>query len=370
MKISIVTGPWLPVPAIQGGAMNRIWQGIAEKFALQGHDVTIICRAFRGQPETEQINGVHYIRRSGFPQSPRIIFDIIKDLIYSLQILPELPQSDVLIINDFWLPLFAPLRPETGRVIINSNRYPKGQYFLYQKASLIVASSHAVSEAIIQQSPYLKSKICVIPNPIHPIFSRNSIANKQEKESFQKLILYVGRLHPEKGIHLLIQAFRLLTQKNIDVKLQIVGPYLEEQGGGGTKYLQRLQALATGLPIVFEPPVFEVNKLVEIYSGADIFCYPSLAEHGESFGLAPLEAMAMGLVTIVSRLNCFRDFIVDGQTGYTFNHNSSDSASELALILERTIKNWNQTSGIREEAMAISERFSYEEIAKSYLSRF
>jgi glycosyltransferase involved in cell wall biosynthesis len=46
-----------------------------------------------------------------------------------------------------------------------------------------------------------------------------------------------------------------------------------------------------------------------------MFVYPCLAEQGETFGLAPLEAVACGAVPIVSDLSCFGDFITPGVNG-------------------------------------------------------
>src|SRR3982750_1418934 len=125
MNISIAAGPCFPVPAIQGGAVQRLWQGLAEQFAAEGHDVTIVCRDYPGQPEQEMLNGVKYVRRGGFSQSRSVAIDLMKDLVYAIGATPKLPPADILVVNDFWLPLFASvLRPDAGRIVINVNRFP------------------------------------------------------------------------------------------------------------------------------------------------------------------------------------------------------------------------------------------------------
>lgn len=368
MRINISTGPWFPVPAIQGGAVHRRWQGLAEVFAAKGHQVSILCRSYPGQPAREVINGVTYIRRGGLPQSTNIYWDLIKDFAYALTSFPTFPSADITVINDFWLPVFAVLRPRLGKIVINCARFPKGQYWLYSKVTRFDAVSQAIKEAIAKEYPAAISRIRVIPNPIDnriffpPISPRNNRKNKT--------ILYVGRIHPEKGIHLLLDAFALLREKNNLANLTIVGPVKEHQGGGGEDYFLQLKAKAEGLPVQFLEPIFEPHQLANIYRQADLFCYPSLAEKGESFGVAPLEAMATGLIPIVSNLDCFKDFIEEGKTGYFFNHRTSEPAKNLAEVLQSAILDWEQTTQMSINATQKAQYFSYEKISELYLADF
>ena len=368
MRINIAMGPWFPVPAIEGGAVHRRLQGVAEVFAAKGHQVTILCRSHPKQPSSEIINGVHYLRRGGFPQSTNIKLDLVKDLIYALTTFPTLPTGDILMINDFWLPVFAPWKPSVGKIVFGAARFPKRQYWLYQQTDLFIAVSQAIAKAIEKQYPAAKKRIQVINNNIDcKIFSPPVIPRKSDE---QKTILYVGRIHPEKGLDLLLTSFSIVIHKIPEVRLKIIGPYQENQGGGGESYLASLKQQAQGLPVEFCEPIFEPNKLADVYRQADLFCYPSLAETGESFGVAPLEAMATGLVPIVSNLDCFKDFIEAETTGYYFDHRSSDKAINLANALEFAVTNWNQTQQMGLNAVKKAMEFSQETIANKYLNVF
>jgi glycosyltransferase involved in cell wall biosynthesis len=368
VNISIATGPWLPIPTVQGGAVPRIWQGLAEEFAARGHQVKMLCRSYPGQPHTEFIRGVEYIRWGGFPQSPNVYVDLLKDLLYALLFFPKLPTADILVINDFWLPVFAALRPKVGKIVINANRFPKGQYQLYARTTFFAAASQAIQDAIAQQYPTAIPRMRVIPNPIDTqIFSPSPLAKKIRQE---KVILYVGRLHPEKGIHLLLDAFAILSKQLPHVKLRIVGPAKGYQGGGGEDYLKILKLKATRLNVDFLGPIFDLPQLVNVYQDADLFCYPSLAEKGESFGVAPLEAMATGLVPVVSELACFKDFIKDHETGYFFNHRTPQAAENLAFILASAISKWEVTCAMSTKARQIAQEYSYEKVAEFYLKDF
>jgi glycosyltransferase involved in cell wall biosynthesis len=368
MRINIATGPWLPVPAVQGGSVHRLWQGLAEEFATQGHQVSMLCRAYPGQPDTEVLNGVTYVRHGGLPQSTNIYWDLLKDFAYAATEVGTFPPAEVTIVNDFWLPVFAAFRPALGKIAINVNRFPKQQYWMYKKIPYLAAPSTVIKDAIIEQDPSTSAKINLIPNPIDTsIFSPPSVPRNADGD---KTILYVGRLHPEKGVHLLLEAFALLCKQNDRAKLTIVGPNSEHQGGGGADYLAKLKSLAEGLPVRFLDPVFEPEKLADIYRQADLFCYPSLAEKGEALPVAPLEAMATGLVPIVSSLDCFRDFITEGQTGYFFDHRTPEAAKNLADVLNSTINHWELTQQVSVDANRTAQSFSYQHVAQLYLADF
>ncbi|BBD57376.1 lipopolysaccharide N-acetylglucosaminyltransferase [Nostoc sp. HK-01] len=368
MIITIVTGPWFPLPAIQGGAHHRLWQGLAEEFAAAGHDVTILCRSYPGQPLTETINGVQYIRRGGFPQSTNIWLDLLKDLVYALLTFPTLPKSNILVINDFWLPVFAPLRFGVGKIVISVGRFPKGQYRLYAYAHRFIVLSKALYEGIAKQYPDAIPRIKIIPNPVDTqIFSPPTLPRQDRGE---KVILYVGRIHPEKGIHLLLEAFSILSKQISQVRLRIIGPIKSSQGGGGEKYFDQLQLQSESLNVEFLNPIFDTKKLADIYRDADLFCYPSLAEKGEAFPIAPLEAMATGLVPIVSNLSCFQDYIQDGETGYFFNHRGNDAAQNLAAVFTHVIQNPEKISYMSMKAIQKAWEYRYEKVADLYLADF
>jgi hypothetical protein len=94
MQITIFMGPWFPVPAVSGGSVHRFWQGIAENFASKGHKVTILSKLWVNQPSHEVLAKVEYIRCRGFTQSKFLLFNIIKDFIYSFSFANKLPDAD------------------------------------------------------------------------------------------------------------------------------------------------------------------------------------------------------------------------------------------------------------------------------------
>lgn len=369
MKITVFMGPWFPVPTVQGGSHHRLWHRLAEEFAGRGHEVTVLCRAYPGQPAREIASGVTYIRCGGFKQSTSTALNLAKDFVYAFLMLPLAPRADIMVINDFWFPvLVAPFRRRTGKTVISVGRFPKGQMSLYRKADRIAALSHSVRRGIEEQTPALASRVRVFANPTDTqIFTPPETPRPSGQG---KTILYVGRVHPEKGLHLLVEAFAILSRRFADAKLKIVGPVKEEQGGGGNIYLRELEDKAAKLNVEFSEPIFDVSKLSEIYRSADLFCYPSLAEKGEAFPVAPLEAMATGLVPVVSDLDCFRDLIEDEATGLFFNHRGEAAAQNLADKLSAAILDEARLRDMGRRAAERAQGFGYAEIAELYLQDF
>ena len=356
-----------------------MWHGLAKEFAKRGHEVTILARAYPGQPEHENSDGIRIVRWGGYDQGTSLRKDLLRCFWYALRAVGKLPEGDIVVTNDFWMPVFAARRKErSGKVVINANRFPKGQYGLYGGADLVAAASRAVAQAIDMQTPKLKQKIRVFPNPVDEAFLRPRDEEGKWKMGDggagkkQLTVLYVGRIHPEKGLDVLLEAWNQVNQiKNKmkmkgDVKLRIVGPWRKEQGGGGGDYLRKLKGKKSK-GVIWGNPQFKPRVLAKMYQNADLFVYPSLAERGESFGVAPLEAMACGTPVLVSDLEVFREYLRPGWNGWKFNHRVCPEYN-LAIAIGRALS--HSTKSLRIRAAKTARAFSLEKVASLYLQSF
>lgn len=123
-----------------------------------------------------------------------------------------------------------------------------------------------------------------------------------------KLLLYVGRLAPEKQIH----QIRTVLDAVPGTRLALVG------GGPAENSLrQRFQ----GANVMFAG-YMEGEELSRAFASSDVFLFPSAFE---SFGLVILEAMASGLPVVSARVGAAQDMITEGKTGYTFDVNDTDA---------------------------------------------
>ncbi len=149
-----------------------------------------------------------------------------------------------------------------------------------------------------------------------------------------------------------------------------MGPVKEGEGGGGEAFAEELKRQVEGLPVRFEAPVYDPAALASIYDEADVFVYPSVAETGESFGIAPLEAMARGVVPVVSDLAVFREYLEPGMNGMVFDHRTKNPAAGLALVLGELISDADRRERMGAAARETAERFSPSAIADKYLQLF
>jgi len=366
MKITIALGAFFPVPTVLGGAVEKAWLALAEEFAARGHQVTMVSRRFGSFPNEEMTRGVQHRRVPGF-SAPRSLFWLkFLDLIYSFRASAASPEADILVTNTFWLPLVVRSR---SRLYVHVARFPKGQLRFYGRAARLQAPSEAIAREIRAQAPNLADRVRVIPYPA-PTVARDGVRPVNQRP---KRILYVGRIHPEKGIHLLVQCFAERARTDFaDWELMITGPANKEGGGAGDEYLERLRALAAPAAdrVVFSGPIFDQARLGEAMQDAQIFVYPSLAETGESFGLAPLEAMANGCAVVVSALECFGEFVHDGSTGYTFDHRAHDPVKALGDRLRAVMADETKLAGIAQAGYEKSQEYSSPRVADQFLKDF
>ncbi|HVT91019.1 MAG TPA: glycosyltransferase family 4 protein [Tepidisphaeraceae bacterium] len=368
MRITIVTGAFLPLPPAACGAVEVLWNELAHEFAAQGHEVTMVSRAWPDQMANETIGRVRYIRRSGFKRTNNLKINLLKDAVFSARIMLSVPKSDICVTNVFWLPaLLASMRRSAGQIVVNVARAPKGQMGLYRFVSRLACTSSAVAEQVIAQTPSVAGITKVLPNPINTKAFVPPAAPRQWNG--KRYVVYTGRIHPEKGVHVLVEAFGRLPNRPNDLTLRIVGPSETSRGGGGEEYLAKLKSLGQNLPVEFLPAIADRNQLAHLLQNAHYYCYPSLAEKGESFGVAPLEAMATGLAPIVSDLACFRDFVQHGVNGVIFDHRN-DPVESLTRALTGQLADTNDIIRMGQAAAETALQFSNSRVAQMFLEDF
>lgn len=368
MRITILMGAFLPVPPIMGGAVEKGWFALGQEFARAGHRVTQISRAVPQLPAFETIEGVKHIRIQGFDAPASLSWLKMLDLAYTLRAALAIPASDIIVTNTFWIPIVLRTR-RRGNLYVHVARFPKGQMRFYKHAARLQTPSRSVAEAVIAEVPSVAAKVKAVPYP-RP---KPHAVETPQFSGRENTLLYVGRVHPEKGVHLLISAFaKLPSEIRSQWKLLIVGPSESRFGGGGDDYRAQLEQRAAdaGGGVEFRGPIFDAAQLEREFRTASLFIYPSLAERGETFGLAPLEAMAHGCPVLVSDLGCFHDFIAHGSTGFIFNHRATDPVDELRTTLERALGDRSALERTGASGCRKSEEYSLEKVARQFLDDF
>jgi glycosyltransferase involved in cell wall biosynthesis len=138
-----------------------------------------------------------------------------------------------------------------------------------------------------------------------------------------RMLLYPGRIIPEKNLQAVLRVFRTLLQETPDLHLVLAGQIeslpFSELGVTPTNFARTLALAGQRLGIPEErvlctgpvPPA----ELRELYGAADV-CINLTLHHDENFGLAQVEAMACGAPVVGSMWGGLKDTIVEGRTGY------------------------------------------------------
>lgn len=130
-----------------------------------------------------------------------------------------------------------------------------------------------------------KQPIAVIPNGI-------DLPNKVVTTKKLKKLLFLGRIHPIKGIDILLESWSLVEKKYPEWSLDIVGP----DGYGYLSYLKKIKEDLGLKRVQFLKEISGKDKLLK-YQSSSIFILPS---HSENFGVSVAEALANGIPCIVS----------------------------------------------------------------------
>ncbi len=381
MRITIVHGFFLPVPPLGGGATEKSWFNLGREFAAQGHTVTMISRRWRGLPNQELSEGLQHVRLKGTDHRRHLWRNLLYDFIWSWRVFFALPTADIVVVNAVALPIWLGwLKPRAGRVVLMTGRMPKGQYRYYRGIARVLAASDFVRTQVVTENPALAPITRIYGYPINwKLLNQQTNTAPPFIQNFateEIIIGFVGRIHAEKGLRLLAAALEIVEQTpNLPPwRLLLCGPADVAHGGSGVGFLNdltnRLSQIVTPHRFNVLNPEFSETTLASVYRHINIFCYPSIAEKGETFGVAVAEAMAAGSVPVVSDLACFKDFIRSGENGLSFDHTAPDAAARFAAALVSLLRDPNLRSRLAAKAERDVRIYDYAVYAATLLADF
>jgi len=239
---------------------------------------------------------------------------------------------------------------------------------LVELADSVIAANPDERADLVWRQHTQSNKVCTIPpgvdvelfRPIERQYSRSELGLPQE----ERIVLFIGRIDPIKGIDTLIDSMSLLDEAastnttlvlvggDLDVDGRPVGPLAEVALGA-----QRA-GIADHCRFVGSQPQ---DQLPLFYSAADIVVVPS---RYESFGLVAVEAMACGRPVIASNVGGLTFTVLDEQTGLLVPH--GDSAA-LAAAMSRLLEDSSLRELMGVEGHQEAQRFSWESVAQSVL---
>jgi len=368
---------WEYPPRLVGG-LGTYAAEITRQYVRMGHDVTVFTMN-PGNLKTREIMGGVEIHRPLLMDITDIIFDMVAEdirrwgpglkffsdiLLYNLlsasklinDVVPrELRHFDILSVHD-WLSAIAGITSkkslklpmafhmhssEQGRTLGDGS---KTVIELEKKgaaaADAIITVSYAMKDELVSLG-YPSNKINVVWNGVDPRKYDPDKVRLEEIEKIrrrygisenEKMILFIGRLAPVKGVDKLILAMPHVLDKHPESKLVVVGT------GELQDYLVRLSGhlrLKDKVKFRFEF-ISEPERIVH-YAAADVVVFPSLYE---PFGIVALEAMAMKKPVVVGArgVSGFRESVIPygpDQTGYHINpYDPADIAWGINNVLD------------------------------------
>jgi glycosyltransferase involved in cell wall biosynthesis len=197
-------------------------------------------------------------------------------------------------------------------------------------------------------------------------------------------VLFVSRISPEKGVHVLVDAFAAVAARLPEAELRLVGAegiVAREMLAGISRdpAVRRLAELSA--PGYLErcldrlPPevrarvtlagALDREAVAEEYRQADVFVSPSLSE---AFGMSILEAMASGLPAVVSRVGGMPEIVADGDTGLVVPPDDPHALGDaVASLLEDPVRRVAMGEAGRRRA---EEAYDWDAVADRFLALY
>ena len=237
---------------------------------------------------------------------------------------------------------------------------------LMASSQLIIASSPHERDSMIQLYDAGDSRIEVVPCGVDlSLFRPLDVEDARKRLGLngEKVIVYVGRIEPIKGLELLLRSAAIMESEDAMKILVIGGDETHDQE------VKRLKGLAEELGIEDMTKfvgVVDQRLLPLYYNAADVCVVPS---YYESFGLVALEALACGTPVVASRVGGLPSVVQHGRTGYLLSWRCPEPfADTLEAILSSTGLRKTMGMAARKRAEGMGWEMVAEETCRLYSS--
>lgn len=207
---------------------------------------------------------------------------------------------------------------------------------LFEKKNLANASViHFVAET--EKDDYLKTKLpfrkfIIIPNGLNNKefcisgVGKEDLRNKYKIPKENKLILFLGRIHPIKGLDTLIPALALVAKETRNFTLILSG---YDEGGYVNEIMKSINACHISNKVIFTGPISGKDKISTLL-GSDIFVLPS---YSEACSMSLIEAMYFSLPSVLTTGVGFSEQINNYGAGIRVKKNSEEIAGAISKLL-------------------------------------
>ena len=350
MKILQVSDSYYPDP----GGVSEVLYHLTKALRNRGNEVHILTG---GHPDAKEEKGVTRLGRRMsirankseinwtfspglFPKVKRFIDENSFDVIHTHG--PFAP-------NISFLALFYSnsVNVATFHTSFSGFNYYKLSKLLFTSISKKIDGSICVSKHALEEiyPHFPKGNYKIIPNGVDT--SRFSPKGKKLKEfSDKKVILFLGRLDPRKGLPVMLRAFPLIKKEIPDAILLVAG-----KGVPPENVPEDLKK-----SVIFKGMI--PNEMVPVYyRSADLYCSPAL--YGETFGIVLLEAMACGTPVIASDIDGYREVVPRKEMLFE-KGNPKQLADKAISILKRD----SEAKRISKIGLETSKKYDWQSVAE------
>lgn len=227
----------------------------------------------------------------------------------------------------------------------------------YNRCDFVTAPSQGILDEMRASGFHKRSRVISNPIDLDHFFPASADEQKHLKKEFgldSFVILYTGRLAPEKHIDDIIRAIAILKEKIPEICLAITG-----HGEGEVS----LRMLAKKLGIEDQVKFFgtvSAEDHTRIYRAADIFAIMSTAE---TQSLSMMKAMATGIPPIGARARGLAEYIHDNENGFLVEPGDYQALTDTILFL---YEHPEERKRLGEGGRAFVKQFSREKIAEEW----
>ena len=235
------------------------------------------------------------------------------------------------------------------------------EQYVKSKSELIFAKSNKLVKILGRLFNIQRQKFCVIPLGADPeLFKFDAEARKEVRDLLglhtnDVVVVYSGKITPQKDLDVLIKALAPLIARDPKVKLLIVG-------GGESSYIEYLRGLISTFEIsknVFFHQWVHRTRLPAFYSASDIAVWPG------SSSISIVEAASVGLPVVIAR-SPVEIYAIENGNGFAFERGN---ISELRNFLETLIYDDTLRGEMdRRSRLLVEQKLNWNSIAEQYLN--
>jgi glycosyltransferase involved in cell wall biosynthesis len=418
MKIAILSQPADPVRPRGPSSSLAIWAREVSRCLAKGCEVAIFCRREGVDKSVEWDDGVQYrrfarirdlrivsglrwrLQHYGYNPSFIPFWSALEAFSYVLQVAIYLRRHEYDVVHIINYSQFASviraINPRLKIVLhmqcewltqLNRNMIEAR----IKNVDLVIGCSAYITDLIRARFPQFADRCHTVFNGVDVKCFSPLKGTGGTKDGKHPRLLFVGRVSPEKGVHVLIEALPKIIERFPEAHLDIVGPNMGSvpydmnvsladdektkdlavfyDGRRACNYFPRLEKdLASAhldAKVRFHDHLSQPD-LVKFYQNASVFIFPAVWH--EPFGMPVAEAMACELVVVATRSGGITEIVEERKSGLLVERGNPEAlAAAICLLLEDEDRCKSMGKAGRKRVL---EHFSWETIARQLLELY